>query len=93
MIVVCSTSEILRKEILAKAGSRVQAEYEVWEKNGQNIYATSNGRLPCKKIFFLPWGADRSEPTALKKSLSTFVSTAIKHAEKNGYQTIGLFFR
>jgi hypothetical protein len=92
MIVVCSTSEILRKEILAKAGSRVQTEYEVWNQSGQQVYATSNGKLPCKKIFFLPWGSDRADPSALKKTLGTFISTAIQHAEKHGHQTIGSFF-
>ena len=93
MIVVCSTSEILYKEILKKAGSRVQTECDVWRNTGEQILATSNGSLPCKKIYFLPWCSDRGDPTTLKTSLGTFVSKAIEHAKKNAHQTIGLFFR
>jgi hypothetical protein len=92
MIVVCSTSEILCKEILKVAGSRVQTEYDTLKQSGLQMYPASNGHLPCKKIFFLPWGSDRGDPTALKESLGTFVSTAIKYADKHAHQTIGLFF-
>jgi hypothetical protein len=84
-IVVCSTSEIMLKSIIAKAGPQVQAEYDALNSNG----ATSSGALPCKTIIFLPWKAHRSDPSSLKSSLSTFVSTAIIHAFANGLKTLG----
>lgn len=89
MIVVCSTSEILRNSIIAKAGPQVQAEYDALNSKGQQASVTSNGALPCKRILFIPWIAEASNPTSLKTSLSTFVSTAITHASQNGYLTLG----
>jgi hypothetical protein len=86
VIVVCSTSDILRKAVIARAGPQVQAEYDA--SNKQAI-STSNGALPCKKILFLPWKTDSSDTSSLKTSLSTFVSTAISHASKKGYKTLG----
>jgi len=89
MIVVSSTSDILRKEIIAKAGPQVQAEYDAIKSTSRHTHETSNGTLPCKSILFLPCKIDPSDPTSLKPSLSTFVSTAIIHASKKGYKTLG----
>ena len=92
MIVVCSTSDVLRKDILSKAGARVQTEFEVRSSSGEQTFSTSNGSLSCKKIFFLPWKVDQSDATALQPSVSNFVSKAIKYAMKNDHQSIGKSF-
>jgi hypothetical protein len=59
------------------------------KENSRQACTTSNGTLPCKRIMFLPCEVDQSDASSLKKSLSTFVTTAITHASKNGYQTVG----
>ncbi|CAF1511634.1 unnamed protein product [Adineta steineri] len=85
IIVVCLTSEIMRKSVIDKAGPQVQAEYNTLMSNAHQTITTSNGSLPCKRILFLPW---QSSPATLKPSLSEFISTAITHAVKNQYKTI-----
>ncbi len=89
IIVVCSTSELLRNAIIAKAGPQVQTEYNAKKASNRQVYTTSNGTLPCKKILFIPWTVNPSDPTSLKTSLSEFVSTAITYTSKKGYNTLG----
>lgn len=67
-------------------------EYNVYSPRGENAFSTSNGLLPCKKIFFVPWKADRSDPTSLQPSVSKFVSTVIEQAVKDNHQSIGKIF-
>ncbi|CAF4714682.1 unnamed protein product, partial [Rotaria sp. Silwood1] len=89
VIIVCSTSEILRKSIIGAAGPQVEAEYIASLKgNNQQLVETSNGTLPCKKILFIPWKSDPLNLTSLKSSLSEFVSIAIKYVFTHGYKTI-----
>lgn len=89
MIVVCSTSEVLRKAIIAKAGPQVQAEFDANYGNNQTLFRTSNGHLPCKRIYFIPWKSQPSDKSALQPSISKFVSSAISYAIKRNYTTIG----
>ncbi|UJR31949.1 hypothetical protein I4U23_019422 [Adineta vaga] len=89
VIVVCSTSEIMRKTIVTKAGVQVQTEFtNTTSSNGDPVVATCNGALPCKKILFIPWQSGQSNPHILKPSLSTFVSSAINYVIKNQYKTL-----
>jgi hypothetical protein len=89
VIVVCSTSKILRNSIITKAGPQVKREYESLNSDSLQACATSSGSLPCKKILFLPWIADPSNTGALKTSLKTFVATAIGHSSAKGYKSLG----
>ncbi|CAF3089011.1 unnamed protein product [Rotaria sp. Silwood2] len=88
VIIVCSTSDVLRKSIITIAGPQVQAEYDASHKNSQQTAVTSNGTLPCKRILFIPWKSNSPNPTSLKTSLSEFVSIAITYVFTNGFKTL-----
>ncbi|CAF0928899.1 unnamed protein product [Adineta ricciae] len=88
IIVVCSTSEIMRNNIIAQAGAQVQKQYDAMIATKNHTGAASSGALPCKKIIFLPWQPGASNPHILKPSLSTFVTSAIDYAVKNQYKSI-----
>jgi hypothetical protein len=91
VIVVCSTSDILRQKIIAAAGPHVQAAYDAAKSNSHGICATSNGALPCKIILFIPWKADSSDLSTLKPSLNRFISSAIEFGIQRSCTTLGLF--
>lgn len=77
----------MRKAVLTAAGPQVQAEV-----TDQSNQATSNGALPCKRILFLSWQTNASNPHLLKPSLGLFIRSAIDYVVQNGYQTIGSYF-
>lgn len=51
------------------------------------IAIDASGQVAAKKIYFLEWKRN-NDPAILRKSIETFVSNAIDHAVKEGYQTI-----
>jgi hypothetical protein len=88
-IVVCSSSDVLRKAVLKAAGTTVETEYA----NGQTedpsgaIIVTSPGQLLCQKIFFLPWKPN-TDVCILKQSLQNFVFNAIQYAINYHFRSI-----
>ncbi|CAF0879399.1 unnamed protein product [Adineta ricciae] len=88
IIVVCSTSEIMCRNVIAQAGAQVQKQYDAMIATKNHTGAASNGALPCKKIVFLPWQSGTSNPHTLKPSLSKFVTSAIDYVVQNQYKSI-----
>jgi hypothetical protein len=50
---------------------------------------TSGGKLPCKKIMFIPWSPNSRDVADVKKSLSLFMENAFDYARAEGYKSIG----
>ncbi|CAF1519475.1 unnamed protein product, partial [Didymodactylos carnosus] len=88
VIVVCSTSNVLRKSVIDAAGIQVSQEYSV--QNSQNLIVTSSGSLVCKKILFIPWSPKAKDLNVLKQSICWFTSNAVEYAWDNGYKSIAL---
>ncbi|CAF3519588.1 unnamed protein product [Rotaria sp. Silwood1] len=70
LIVVCSTLDFSREDILSKAGEITQREYAkastIWMTNP---IETSAGQLSCSKILFLRWEIDQSNDSAFYRSI------------------------
>ncbi|CAF2592809.1 unnamed protein product [Rotaria sp. Silwood2] len=83
VIVVCSTSEILLKNILEQAGLVVTEEYNrlsssVDQQN--SLIETGPGNLNCKAILFLPWMTSLNQDSKIvSTSISEFVSKSLHH--------------
>ncbi|CAF3579156.1 unnamed protein product, partial [Rotaria sp. Silwood2] len=83
VIVVCSTSEILLKNILEQAGLVVTEEYNrlsssVDQQN--SLIETGPGNLSCKAILFLPWMTSLNQDSKIvSTSISEFVSKSLHH--------------
>jgi len=83
MVVVCSTSYNLMKDILQKAGTAVQDEVNAAlgsDKITYNGYETAGGQLLCKRLFFLPWTTEQLDNVTLRQTIQIFFTTAIHHA-------------
>ena len=91
IIVVSSTSEILRNAIIAAAGPQTKTDWEAAKAHIGKGFATSNGNLPCEAILFLPFVADQSNTGSLQKSLHGFIVTAIQYASQKNVTSIGEF--
>ncbi|CAF4572585.1 unnamed protein product, partial [Rotaria sp. Silwood1] len=83
VIVVCSTSEVLLKNILEQAGLVVTEEYNRLSisVNLQNsLIETGPGNLNCKAILFVPWVTQTmSDSKILSNSIFEFVSKSLHH--------------
>ncbi|CAF0879818.1 unnamed protein product [Didymodactylos carnosus] len=89
IIVVCSTSEILRNAVIVSAGKQVATEFSSQYVTQQNqLISTSPGMLGCKKILFIPWLPQIQDPVILRQSISLFVSEAVTYACANNYTSI-----
>lgn len=89
IVVVCSTSIHLLKDILDKAGPTIRDEVNkaFEDKNIQNKgYITSGGQLFCQQLLFLPWTTEKLNDEDLRQSIHTFFTTAIEYA-RNDQQT------
>ncbi|CAF1314156.1 unnamed protein product, partial [Adineta steineri] len=76
-IVVISTAARLRDSVLEQAGDKIKKLYtEQAQTQPDTSFSTSNGRLPCKKIFFIP--APKLSKNADKWVFRTIVSEAIQ---------------
>jgi hypothetical protein len=89
IIVVSSTSEILRNAIITAAGPQTKAEWAANKAKIEPGFATSNGSLPCKAIVFLPFVADQSNASSLHKPLHSFIVKAIRYASQQNLTSIG----
>ncbi|CAF3846929.1 unnamed protein product [Rotaria sp. Silwood1] len=89
LIVVCSTLDFSREDILSKAGEITQREYAkastIWMTNP---IETSAGQLSCSKILFLRWEIDQSNDSALYRSICEFVCRGIQHAINAHYNSV-----
>ncbi|UJR15414.1 hypothetical protein I4U23_002361 [Adineta vaga] len=93
VIVVCSTSEILLKNILQQAGVTVANEYHRLSTSvnpQDSIIETGPGNLSCQAILFYRWTppTDRNK-TKLLTSISEYVSKLLGHIlnHKKVYRT------
>ncbi len=87
---VCSSSDVLRENILKAGGDSVRLAYDTQLKNNPGnslIIVATNNQLPSKQIYFLPW-KQHQEGNALGNSLKNFVSTAIEQAVAANYRSI-----
>ena len=83
MVVICSTSQHLLNDILAKAGNAVTNKFnnEMQKREGQDYaFHTTGGDLLCRQLLFLPWLAEKLDDQAARRSIHTFFSTAIQYA-------------
>ncbi|CAF0841077.1 unnamed protein product [Didymodactylos carnosus] len=87
-VVVCSTSDVLRKAIIDVAGRQVNDEFTNQSSVSSKIIETSSGSLPCKRILFIPWTPHQKDQNMLQKSIRTFVSDAVVHALNIGCTSI-----
>jgi hypothetical protein len=91
MVVVCSTSQHLLEDILAKAGPEVKDDVEKAIRN-QRItpagYETAGGQLLCQSLFFLPWATEKLDDANLVRTIHAFFTTAIEYAVKKGKTSI-----
>ncbi|CAF3512500.1 unnamed protein product, partial [Rotaria sp. Silwood2] len=88
-IVVCSSSDVLRKAVLKAAGPTVETEYANGrtENPSSAIIVPSPGQLLCQKIFFLPWKPN-TDVCILQQSLKNFVFNAIQYAINYHFRSI-----
>ncbi|CAM4887078.1 unnamed protein product [Rotaria socialis] len=78
-IVVASTSDALRKNVLQEAGSAVSTQYDSGESSKtQKSIQTNGGNLSCRRIYFIP--CENLSKTADKWVFRKFVSEAIAMA-------------
>ncbi|CAF3757348.1 unnamed protein product [Rotaria magnacalcarata] len=90
VIVVCSSSQYLFKNICKAGGGSVSNSYdEQIRKNSAAPIVTvqSNGRIASKSIYFLPWKTN-SDASILCKSIKNFVSVALDKAIEENYRSI-----
>ncbi|CAF4582707.1 unnamed protein product [Rotaria sp. Silwood1] len=88
IIVVCSTSGILRDAIISAAGQQVKTVYNQQPSNSILEFETTGGNLPCKKIVFRPWICNKNQTQNLKPSIITFVQSVISFALHHKLTTI-----
>ncbi|CAF3583212.1 unnamed protein product [Rotaria sp. Silwood1] len=88
IIVVCSTSGILRDAIISAAGQQVKTVYNQQPSNSILGFETTGGNLPCKKIVFRPWMCNKNQTQNLKPSIITFVQSVISFALHHKLTTI-----
>ncbi|CAF1031890.1 unnamed protein product [Adineta ricciae] len=83
VIVVCSTSDILLKNVLQQAGLTVQNDYDRLSSltNQQDsIIETEAGNLSCQAILFCPWTAPTDRDSdKLSNSVSDYMSKCLNH--------------
>ena len=89
MIVLCSTSKIMCDSIVTTAGPPVESLYRQHTSSGNNTWETDGGRLPCKKIVFLPWMAHKQDPVDVKESIDRFIVAAVHFARSRHFSTMG----
>ncbi|CAF1160141.1 unnamed protein product [Adineta steineri] len=90
VIVVCSTSNFLRENILKLGGDAIQTSYNTQSKNNTTnslITVATNGKFPSKQIYFLPCKCSEDE-NLLRDALKNFLATVIKAATAANYQSI-----
>ncbi|CAF1166896.1 unnamed protein product [Adineta steineri] len=90
VIVVCSTSNFLRENILKLGGDAIQTSYNTQLKNNTTnslITVATNGKFPSKQIYFLPCKCSEDE-NLLRDALKNFLATIIKAAVAANYQSI-----
>ena len=89
MIVVCSTSKILCDSIVRTAGPQVETLYEQQKRSNNDSWESDGGRLPCKKIVFRPWVANKQDPQDVKQSIDRFIATSLSYARAQQFSTLG----
>lgn len=91
MVVVCSTSQHLLNDILAKAGPNVKDDVDKALQNQRithNGYETAGGQLLCQSLFFLPWTTVKLDDASLVRTIHTFFTAAIEYAVRTGKTSI-----
>ncbi|CAF1094066.1 unnamed protein product [Rotaria sordida] len=89
LVVVSSTSEYLRIDILRKAGESVQNEYTTAKKSSSSeLFEIDSGKLQCRRLLFLTWQINQTSQEAFYQSIRNFVNTAIQHAIKFHHTSI-----
>ncbi|CAF4973986.1 unnamed protein product, partial [Rotaria sp. Silwood1] len=89
VIIVSSSSRILRTAIIKAAGNETQAAYDLESKNHPNfvLIATPSGALPCKQIFFVKWKPDDNEEI-LQQSLVDLIHIVVQNVKSYQFTSI-----
>ena len=78
----------MREKIVARAGPKVQREYEEVVASGES-QGTSGGELPCRNILFIPFQPESRDENKVKASVGNFINTAFFFAQAYACKTIG----
>ena len=89
MIVISSSSDILRQIILMEAGEEIYRIYERERSSNPNnlLISTPAGNLLCKRIFFLRWIPEENV-SLLRQSISDFVLNVIQNVQMYQFNSI-----